>query len=196
MRTEPRGVTLVELLIVMAILLLLLTVTYGILSQCLAAYTRSDDVTPAFRRAAAGLDLMMQDLRQCARIYAPDQACLTAGYSPIADLYAPFVFVHMCPEEASNEVIGYRFDPESHTVQRLMYDPFYTPDDPATQVVQDRKSLIRAVDRFTVTHTIYLNDEFIQCGFTIVVPDRRHEGHVRADSGLRTKVKIRGGYSE
>jgi prepilin-type N-terminal cleavage/methylation domain-containing protein len=193
---NKRGMTLIEIMIVMVILFMIITITGGILTKCVDAYKRSDSTAPVFRLAAEGMEVMSRELRMCSRIYSPDEKHLTAGYLPQKDLYSPFIFVRWCPEEARDEVVGYQYDRETHTAVCLTYEPRYNPADPESQVARDRKVVIKSIDNLAFTYSLHLNDEFIQCGFTVVKDDRVNRNIKRGDASLQTSVRIQGGYIE
>lgn len=183
-------------MIVMVILFMILTITGSILSKCVDAYKRSDDTAPVFRRAAEGMEVMSRELRMCSRIYSPDEQHLTAGYSPQKDIYSPFIFVRWCPEEIRDEVVGYQYDSESHCAVCLTYEPCYNPADPESQVIRERTVAVKSIDNLAFTYSLHLNDEFIQCGFTVVKDDRINRSIKRGDASLQTNVRIQGGYTE
>lgn len=188
-----RGVTVIEVLVVTVIFMIIMLVTANTLILCMNTYRESDEATPVFRHAAEGVDIISNELRQCVKIYSPEEKTLNEGCSPGKE---SFVFVRLSPEETGEEVVGYRYDEGSKCVERLIYYGSYDPGKKESQRVYDRKTVIQFAGEMTLRRFVHLYDEFLQFECVITREGRTCTGIRKSDIVLRTKVKIQGGYRD
>lgn len=81
-RLSPRGITLPELLITMAVFSLLLMMSGTVVTRYYHAYRLMDSSLPSERSLAHNLDFLMRELSKAQIVYEPSSKLLKDGFVP------------------------------------------------------------------------------------------------------------------
>jgi prepilin-type N-terminal cleavage/methylation domain-containing protein len=129
---KPRkGTTLIEVMITMGIIAMLMGIIVMIFREGLRFYRTGASDVQTFQYGVLTLDRMTREIQ--------DKTTLELYFPAHEDLMIPqstpgIVFVKRNPQDDTLEVIGYYLDEATKEVKRVLYDPAYDPEDPATQV--------------------------------------------------------------
>ncbi|MEW6280518.1 MAG: hypothetical protein AB1758_17980 [Candidatus Eremiobacterota bacterium] len=118
-----RGMTVVELLVASATLLLVMSMVAVSVVSYLRAYHRLAPVRPSTRSLTCGLEHAARLLRSATAFHAPEEERLLAGYRPVWGQSPPLVLVL-----ADGKRVGLALDPDRRAIVRLDYPD---PLDPA-----------------------------------------------------------------
>ena len=138
LRSQPRGLTLPEILIASALLLLVLGVSGEMTVMAHRSFKQSSASAETFRKQTLAVDLMNRELRLCKRVLNPGTAYGTV-YNP-GSPHPALVFERHSPSLNADTVVSYRLDPSTREIIRESFDPGYDPAVPATQVLSTARS--------------------------------------------------------
>lgn len=153
-----RAITLLEIMIAMSIFGLMLLAIATLYITGYRSYSQGTQSSRDFREASIGLETMLQDLRQCEKIYAldpggPTPITLAAGYAPVLGKNSPFCFVKQNFVTRSPEVVAFVLDSSSQLITRFLYSPSFDPSNSTTWEIQSAKPVIQRVDAFSLKLT-------------------------------------------
>lgn len=114
MTARPRGMTVAEILVASALLLVVMTLAIGSLAAYSRAFRGLAEQHPSAARLAAGMNELGRLLRSARALRSPDRTALSGPYSPRWGATAPLVL-----EVPGESLVGVAWDERSGLLKRF-----------------------------------------------------------------------------
>ncbi len=177
--SERRALTLPEVLIAGALMLLVLGVAAELTTMAYRTFVRASETTEVFQEQTNAVDLLIRELRLCKQIIGPEDP---QNYGKDHNYYPgtedpPLFFVRYAPGRPADQVVSYRVDPEKKLLIRESVEitAQFDPANPSSYRLLDTRS-----PKILATQV----EEFV---FNTVSPDE-HYGAFFVEFQLAVKV--------
>jgi len=164
--SERRALTLPEVLIAGALMLLVLGVAAELTTMAYRTFVRASETTKVFQEQTNAADLLIRELRLCKQILGPEEP---QKYGKDYSYYPgtqdpPLFFVRYAPGLPADQVVSYRVDPEKRVLIRESVEltAQFDPANSATYRLLDTRSpkvLATQVEEF-VFHTVSPDEHY------------------------------------
>lgn len=181
-----RGFTLIETLIATTLFLLALGACFELAQVGMRSFTKGTGHTDSVRGASQVIRWLSLELSHARQIYTPDL--------PTGTLFSLDSHVLTCRAEGLGQgpdlVLGYKLDPESHKVSRLIYDPGFNPLVPSSIVeIENRLRTVEiAVQQIhfkILDPTLFNGQHIMEC--EVEANDSNNQAPVKVGSRFRVR---------